>query len=217
MLRKGINSSFKDVNLKRRIVTGYLSHFGSRDYDGDIIEKGAYSKTIQERGPRGAKLIKFLLDHDKKKAIGVFTELKEDSTGLYYEAKVGTHNAGEDFIKMVESEIINQHSIGFNIINEHQKGNDNHITEVRLMEGSALQFLGANPNTPITGLKSIEETEDELHILEKAIRHGTLTDRAYKKIENRIKSLYDALRPSPDTVAADEELKKLIKESFSIN
>lgn len=217
MLRKGINSSFKDVDLKRRTVTGYLSHFGSRDYDGDIIEKGAYSKTIQERGPRGAKLIKFLLDHDKKKAIGVFTELKEDSTGLYYEAKVGTHNAGEDFVKMVESEIINQHSIGFNIINEHQKGNDNHITEVRLMEGSALQFLGANPNTPITGLKSIEETEDELHILEKAIRHGTLTDRAYKKIENRIKSLYDALRPSPDTVAADEELKKLIKESFSIN
>src|SRR5690554_5270224 len=112
MLRKGINSSFKDVDLRRRTVTGYLSHFGSRDLDGDVIEPGAYTKTIQERGPRGAKLIKFLLDHDKKKAIGVFTELKEDSTGLYYEAKVGTHNAGEDFVKMVESEIINQHSIG---------------------------------------------------------------------------------------------------------
>ena len=42
-------AGIKDVDTKNRIVTGYLSEFGSMDYDQDIIEKGAFAKSIMER------------------------------------------------------------------------------------------------------------------------------------------------------------------------
>lgn len=216
MLRKGLDAGFKDVNVKDRFVSGYISHFGSLDSDGDIIEQGAYSKSIKERGPHGTKLIKYLLDHDKKKAIGVFKELKEDSTGLYYEARIGTHNAGVDFVKMVESEIINQHSIGYSIVKEQKRADGNHLTEIKLLEGSALQFLGANSNTPIVGLKSIDEFMDELETLERALKNGTLTDETYLLIETKVKSLYNSLKPDTSTLA-ETELINHIQKSFKLN
>lgn len=203
MLIKGINASFKDADVRQGIVTGYLSHFDSKDSDGDVITKGAYSKTISERGPKASNLIKYLLDHKKDHAIGVFTELKEDNVGLYYEAKIGTHNAGVDFVKMVESSIINQHSVGFSSIKEQQKSDANYINEIKLYEGSALQFLGANSNTPITGIK---EWSEELNSLEKALKLGMLTDETYKEIELKIKSLYDLLKPESATLKNDEPI-----------
>lgn len=201
MLIKGINSSFKDADVKQGIVTGYLSHFDSKDSDGDVITKGAYAKTINERGPGSSKLIKYLLDHKKDHAIGVFNVLKEDNTGLYYEARIGTHNAGQDFVKMVESEIINQHSVGFSPIKEQQKSDANYINEIKLYEGSALQFLGANSNTPITGIKEYAEQLDKL---ERALKLGTLTDETYKEIESKIKSLFNLLKPDSATSDDDE-------------
>lgn len=203
MIVKGINSSFKDADVKQGIVTGYLSHFDSKDSDGDVITKGAYTKTISERGPKANNLIKYLLDHKKDHAIGVFTELKEDNTGLYYEARIGTHNAGVDFVKMVESEIINQHSVGFSTIKEQQKSDANYINEIKLYEGSALQFLGANSNTPITGLK---EWSEQLHTLEKALTLGTLSDETYIEIEKKIKSLYGMLKPESATLPDNEPI-----------
>ena len=45
---KNNSASVKDVDVKSGIVTGYLSDFDTKDYDGDIIVKGAYKKTIEE-------------------------------------------------------------------------------------------------------------------------------------------------------------------------
>lgn len=211
MLIKGIDASFKDADVKQGIVTGYIAHFDSKDSDGDVIQKGAFTKSIQERGPQGSKLIKYLLDHDKKHAIGVFTELKEDSIGLYYEAKVGSHANGVDFLKMVESEIINQHSIGYSTIKEQTKSDANYISEIKLYEGSALQFLGANSNTPITGMKELSDALSQLSLLEKSIRTGTLTDETYLLIEAKIKSLNAVLEPKLITLKNNEPIGQILE------
>lgn len=210
MLLKGIDASFKDVDVKQGIVTGYIAHFDSKDSDGDVIQKGAFTKSINERGPQGSKLIKYLLDHDKKHAIGVFTSLKEDNIGLHYEAKVGSHSNGVDFLKMVESEIINQHSIGFSTIKEQTKSDANYISEIKLYEGSALQFLGANSNTPITGIKNLSDALENISMLEKAVKLGTLTDESYLLIENRIKSLNELLEPFTNTLKAKEPINQIL-------
>lgn len=214
MIKKGISEGFKDADVKTGIVTGYIAHFNSKDSDGDIIEKGSFTKTLLERGPEGSKLIKYLLDHKKDHAIGVFTQLKEDNTGLYYEAKIGSHNNGVDFLKMVESEIINQHSIGFCTVKENQKSDANHITEIKLLEGSALQFLGANPNTPIVGTKEFDDLIEDLANLERALKKGSFTDETYIQIEQKIKSLYLLIEPSEGTQKAEKPINiyELINE-----
>jgi HK97 family phage prohead protease len=211
MLTKGFDIGFKDADTTKGIVTGYFAMFGNKDLDGDIIERGAFSKTIQERGPNGKQLIKYLLDHDKYKVVAKLQVLQEDEKGLYYEGKIGSHAAGQDFMKMVESELINQHSFGFKTIKEQydQQAKANRIKEVFLYEGSAIQFLGANPETNQIGLKSFD---DYFEKLEKFIRTTDCTDETIKELELKLHSLTALLKPD-NTTSKDQEAEK-IKELF---
>lgn len=173
MRLKGFNEKLKDIDTEKRSVAGYFAVFGNRDLDNDIIEKGAFSKTIMERGPQGKQLIKYLLDHDKTKAIGKITRLEEDEKGLYFEAKIGTHRLGDDFIEMLKSDLINQASIGFKTIKDQYDPltKSNRIKEIMLMEGSSLQFLGANPDAGSTWFKSFEDVLSYFDSLEKFLKN----------------------------------------------
>lgn len=220
MITKGINEGFQDADLKQGIVSGYFAMFGNKDLDGDIIEKGAFTKTIQERGPKGKGLIKYLLDHDRYKAVAKITDLEEDYKGLRYTAKIGTHALGQDFVKMIESELINQHSFGFIIPKDKQFWDEqrkaNIIKEVIMHEGSAIQFLGANPETTFIDLKSETDAFGYIDRLEKFIRTTDCTDETIITLEKRLKSLSELLKPAKTTLdkgIADEVLNILSKLS----
>ncbi len=156
--------SFKDIDGKKGIVTGYFADFNTTDSDGDIIKSGAFTKTIAATGPTSQKpRIKHLMNHSVQQPLGVIQLLKEDAKGLYYESKIGTHSLGVDFIKMAESGLITEHSIGYRTLKYSQvtpwedwKEGDvaRELTELKLYEGSSLTAWGANPNTPLTGMKS---------------------------------------------------------------
>jgi HK97 family phage prohead protease len=203
---KGLNQGFTDSDMKQGIVSGYFAVFGNKDLDGDVIEPGAFAKTVMERGPQGKQLIKYLLDHDKNKVVAKITNLYEDSKGLRYEAKIGTHTAGQDFQKMIESELINQHSFGFRTIKEQfdQEAKANLIKEVMMYEGSAVQFLGANPETTFIDLKSEEDAFNYLERLEKFIKTSDATDETIIKLENQLKSLLEFLKPAEPTLEIKE-------------
>jgi HK97 family phage prohead protease len=231
MILKGISEGFKDVDVKQGIVCGYFSHFGTKDSDGDIILPGAYTKTISENGP-GSKnpRIKHLLDHDKKKAVAVIQVLKEDSIGLYYESKAGTHQNGVDFLRMVESGIITEHSVGFETIKEQQKADGNYMSELRLWEGSSLQAWGSNHNTPITGMKAMEIAE-KMGLLIKEIRNGQYSDEAIISLKAQLEELTKAfevlaapvkeaepVQPTPSELNPDLKAIEILtqfKKSFS--
>lgn len=155
----------KDVDGKKGIVTGYFANFDNVDSDGDIIRKGAFVKTVMENGPASNRpRIKHLFNHNPTQPLGKLTVLNEDAKGLYYESQVGTHTLGQDFIKMVESGLITEHSIGYRIIKRNEinsyegyiknpESGWHELTEIKLYEGSSLSAWGANELTPITGLK----------------------------------------------------------------
>jgi hypothetical protein len=180
-----------DADPKLGIVTGYFSHFNNVDSDGDIIKKGSFTKTIKEQGPASTQpRIKHLLNHDPAQPLGKLLNLKEDATGLLYESQVGTHNLGQDFIKMVESGLITEHSIGFKVMKRNQiQSYDDYIknsskgwyeiSEVKLYEGSSLTAWGANPLTPITSLKSdfdVDLVISQMAAIEKFCRNSDATD-----------------------------------------
>ena len=192
---KAISENFKDVDVKQGIVTGYLAHFGSKDADGDVIMEGSFTKSVSENGPEGTKRIKYLLDHKTDNAVGVFQQLKEDTNGLYYEAKIGRHQAGRDYLLMVEDEIINQHSIGFKRIKQEVKSDAKYIKEIRLYEGSGLQFWAANGNTPITGIKEMEMQDmiSHLSILNQGLKDGKYSDETMMMIGNEIQLINNSL------------------------
>jgi len=220
MLYKGIDLQFKDIDSNKGIVTGYFAAFNSIDSDGDVIEKGSFQKTITERGPEGKQLIKWLLDHDKYKALGKIDVLKEDNYGLYYEGKVGRHTLGKDFMFMVEDGIINQHSFGYKTIKENydNQTKTNRIKELMMYEGSSVQFLGANPNTPITGVKSLEDALEMCEKLQRFIQTSKATDETLIQLDTKLKSLQIDLEPFLHSIKeepTDEQIKETLLKSFS--
>jgi HK97 family phage prohead protease len=189
LIYKNLNQGISDVDVKKGIVTGYFSSFDNMDSDGDVIRKGAFTKTINENFQR----VRHLLDHDATKAVGKILSLNEDNKGLYYESKAGRHTLGRDFLLMVEDGLINEHSIGFVTIKQKKMGHYNEISEVKLYEGSSLQGWGANEMTPITGMKSYESVSQMMDNILKAIKNGKYTDETFLKLELQLLQLHKEL------------------------
>lgn len=210
-------SVVKDVDTKGRVVTGYLSEFGSLDYHNDIIDKGAFAKSIKERKDS----IYFLNQHDWEKPHGFFNVLQEDSKGLYFESKkLPNTTYSNDLIELYSVGIIKEHSIGFSTVKSEwaKDGNTRTIKEIKLYEGSNVT-LGANPNTPFTGFKSrtISQINDQVSLIVKAMRNGTFTDETFIQLEIALKQLqlesYELGKNELEQKALEEpEESTLIKE-----
>lgn len=205
LLYKNLQQGISDVDVKKGIVTGYFSSFDNMDSDGDVIRKGAFSKTIKENFQR----VRHLLDHDATKAVGKIQLLQEDQKGLYYESKAGRHTLGRDFLLMVEDGLINEHSIGFVTIKQKNMGGYNEITEVKLYEGSSLQGWGANEMTPITGMKNLDTINQMMDNIMRAIKNGKYTDETFAKLELQFlqlqKELAELKEESVDTPEPSED------------
>lgn len=207
-LIKSIDQSFKDVDVKKGIVTGYFSSFNFKDTDGDIIRAGAYLKTIAENGP-GSKnqRIRHLLDHDKTKSVANPQLLVEDDFGLYYESKPGRHTAGRDFLLMAEDGLIKEHSVRIKPIRQAKSVNDNAniITEVFMWEGSSMQAWGANQWTPLMGVKSLSDAKELFEVLEKSFKSGEYSDEAFMELEPLYKNLGNFFKATPAPVDTTQE------------
>ena len=217
---KSFNLEVKDVDAKQGIVTGYFSAFGNVDSDGDIMMPGAFKRSIQDWGPEGKQRIKHLLNHDPSKPLGKIQVLKEDEYGLYYESKVGTHTLGQDYIKMIESGLIAEHSIGFKTLREQKSGDANQIHEVMLFEGSSLTAWGANEATPLLGMKNmgtVEQLQDQIKSFEKFIRNSDVTDETIDLCMLKVKQLAEMVERMSSTKAVDETPLQQKEESVSVD
>lgn len=217
---KSFNLEVKDVDTKQGVVSGYFSAFGNVDSDGDIMMPGAFKRSIQDWGPEGKGRIKHLLNHDPSKPLGKIQVLKEDEYGLYYESKVGTHTLGKDYIKMIESGLIAEHSIGFKTLREQKADNGNQIHEVMLFEGSSLTAWGANEATPLIGMKNmytIEQLQDQIKSFEKFIRNSDVTDETIDLCMLKVKQLAEMVERMSSTEAVDETPLQQKEDSISVD
>jgi hypothetical protein len=151
------------------------------------------------------------MNHDPSKPLGKILELKEDDYGLFYTSKVGTHSLGRDFIKMVESDLIREHSIGFKDLTPEgkRKGEGaNNITEVRLYEGSSLTAWGANEYTPLVEMKGdVDSLLDRVSKFEKFVRSTDATDETIELCLIHIKQLSQLIETMSSTQAAVKALE----------
>jgi HK97 family phage prohead protease len=221
----------KDVDVEKRIITGYASKVGNIDLVGDMIMPGAFTKTINERGPMGKNEIWFLHNHSTDSPLGKPSVLKEDNYGLYFESKIVDTEIGSDILKLYNEGLINQHSIGFSTIKQNKvdatAGNPGYyqIQEVKLYEFSSVLW-GANPDTPFMGVKSLDAQglQDRFDKLYKQLKSGNLKDETYELLEieyNFIKSeifkLIDQEQKSEDTTPVEVnpvEIERKRQEEF---
>ncbi|NDD55240.1 HK97 family phage prohead protease, partial [bacterium] len=218
---KRLQQDVKDVDVKQGIVTGYFSAFNIVDADGDIIRPGAFKRSIDEWFPKGR--VKHLLNHDPKQPLGKINVLKEDEYGLYYESQIGKHNLGVDFLKMVESDLVKEHSIGFNIRNQKKGKDANELLDITLYEGSSLTSWGANEYTPMLGVKSLDQRVERVKKLERFVKHSDATDETIQLLMLEIKQLNQLIEdmsaaqvPAPADPAPVVDYAKMVKDAMDI-
>jgi uncharacterized protein len=227
---KSQSTNIKDIDEAGNKVAMYLSAFDVIDSDNDMIMRGAFSKSIQERGPKATsnRKIAFLRYHDWEKPIGKFIELSEDEIGLFAVAEMGSSTIGKDALADYKDGIIREHSIGFNYLKDKVKfvedastemGGYYMISEVKLWEGSAVTF-GANEFTPVEFIKSATKEDlneaiktklNELNIIAKALASGEGTDERLYALEqkhNLFSSQINSLLNTEPSVKVHLEVKE---------
>lgn len=218
--------SIGDIDDEKGIVKGLGSVFGNVDSDGDIIEKGAYTKTIQENRSR----IKYLYQHRLDQPIGTMKELNETNEGLEFVSKLAIKTRlGQDVFEMIKAGVITENSVGFATVKQqfNKSDNVNYIKEVKLYEISAVT-LAANPLAFINEVKAKTGMEDKNEVINKYLTErfdaleslvkSNISDELGLAVEFEIKSLKDlALREITEPViedhsAEDEEAEAKAEE-----
>lgn len=162
-LFKSVITSVKDVDEKGT-VSFYASVFNTADKVKDIVEKGAYKKTISESFTE----IQHYKNHDSTLMPGVLRELKEDDYGLLavsnliLKTQIGLETY-EQYKAMAEAGKSMAHSIGYMPVRAEEKGEFTYLKEIYLFEVSSLTKRPAHPDALTVGIKSFEDLElDEL-------------------------------------------------------
>jgi uncharacterized protein len=147
---------------------GYASLFGETDLNRDLVMRGAFQKSI---GKRGAAGIRMLFQHDPGAPIGVWTEVREDSRGLFVRGRLMTEVAkGREVLALMRAGAIDGLSIGFRTVRGRTdaKSGVRHLLEVDLWEVSVVTFPML-PQARVSGVKTMTSPVGLL----KAIRRGT--------------------------------------------
>ena len=159
---------------------GYGSVFGNKDLGNDVIEKGAFTKSIKRRTNKGVKL---LYQHKSDMPIGVFDEIREDDHGLVVKGRLALKTqAGAEAYELLKMGALDGLSIGFKInpseVSYDRRSNKRIIKEVDLMEVSLVTF----PMNPQATVRSVKGQEISIREWEKGMRDAFNLSRSESKM-----------------------------------
>ena len=157
----------EDIEKEDGTFIGYGSIFNNTDLGNDVVEKGAFTKSLGKTGPKGVKM---LFQHKTDMPIGVFESVEEDEKGLRVKGRLALKTqAGREAYELLKMGAIDGLSIGFRVKPDGQKYDSKskrrYIKEVELMEISLVTFP-MNPRARVRSVKgdglSIREWENGL-------------------------------------------------------
>lgn len=179
--------------------SGYAAVFGNKDSGGDVIEKGAFSKTIREDFDR----IKILSQHtDCELPIGKPLELREDDKGLFIRGKISDTAKGRDIQTLMKDGVLNELSIGYDAVefNYDSEQGARRLKEIKLWEVSIVTWA-MNDQAKIDEVKSLVEG------LRTEVKTGKITRArldALKPFIAVVRELADILSPFLEPAAPDD-------------
>lgn len=134
--------------------TGYASTFGNLDLGNDIVMRGAFAKSLQERMP------KMLWQHDISEVIGKFDFAQEDDNGLVMHGILPKDVArAREAGVLLKMGAIDSMSIGYGINEMEYEGDIRKLIELSLYEVS-LVTMPMNPKAMVTSVKGAVPYQD---------------------------------------------------------
>jgi len=175
---------------------GYGSIFGNTDLGNDVIQKGAFKRSLRKRP---ANKVKLLYQHKTDMPIGVFDEIREDDKGLYVKGRLALQTqAGREAYELMKMGALDGLSIGFKVdpkgYNYERRTKRRVIDEVDLMEVSLVTF----PMNPKAYVRSVKGQDITIREWENGLRDAFSISRSEAKAA--AKAIVDTLtvRDAPD-------------------
>jgi HK97 family phage prohead protease len=145
----------KEYYDEQGIFEGYAAVFGNEDLGGDIIEPGAFRKTLQEN-PN----LPILWQHDPKEVIGVTLQAWEDGKGLRVKGQLNLETwRGREAYALLKQGALRGLSIGYQAIKEIWEGSKRRLKEIRLYEWSLVTFP-MNLEAQVIAVKTVVPFQD---------------------------------------------------------
>jgi len=139
------------------LLTGYASVFdGEPDSYGDVIQKGAFKKSLAEHKAAGTTPL-MLWQHDPSEPIGVWLELREDATGLAVSGRLILETRrGQEAYALLKAGALNGLSIGFRTrASERRAGGGRTLQDLELIEISLVSIPAAS-RARVTSVKTAQ-------------------------------------------------------------
>lgn len=185
-----------ETDTKTMTFSGYGSVFGNIDSYGDIIQRGAFAKSIQTHIDNGTMPWMFLNHRMDGLPIGQWTAVEEDEYGLKMSGELLDTTDGTDTYKALKAGLIKGLSIGFYpLVWEMATKGDEHrrsISEVDLVEVSVVNSP-ANTSALVADVKS------------------KMDDMGIRDLERLLRDL-GLSRKEAETVAAQFESRKYVAQ-----
>lgn len=225
MLRKTMPFQIQEVKADAGALefSGYASTFGNVDHHNDLIEQGAFAKTLQEWEASGKKRVKVLWQHDTWQPMGLPIEMYEDTKGLFVRSRVSDTAENRDRMAYMRDGVVDKMSIGFELIKSirDEQSGLRRIQEIKLWEFSPVTF-------PANDMASIDDVKRMI----KSMRNTDVSSAELVSLLEEIKSLFVKSEPLKSTQTEEEptdktddplliaeqseEVKSLVKQLISL-
>jgi HK97 family phage prohead protease len=140
---------------------GYASTFADADLGREVMVSGAFKKSLDQRP---TEKVKMLRSHDPSEPIGVWTEVKEDSKGLFARGRLILDTLkGRETYALMKAGALDGLSVGYRTIKDRfdrAKG-IRFLQEVELFEISVVTF----PMNPRASIASVKGDHDRARLL----------------------------------------------------
>lgn len=184
---------------------GYASVFGVVDQGMDVVERGAFRKSLGS-----GRKVKMLWQHDVQQPIGVWDMIEENERGLYVKGRLSKDvGKGREAMALLRMGALDSMSIGYRTIEAVPEagGRVRKLIELDLFEVSLVTFP-MNEDATVTDVKSIR-TEREFEAF--------LRDAGYSRKEAAALTLHgfkaiSGQRDAGSDDAQTEGMKALIEQ-----
>jgi len=134
---------------------GFLSTYSNIDSQGDVVEAGAFKKTLADSGGR----LPLLWQHRQDEPIGTLT-VEDRHQGLFVRGRLLLEvGRAKEAYALLRAQVIKGLSIGFQTVREEVRDGVRHLLELKLFEGSLVSFP-SNSEAVVTSIKTeIEAAE----------------------------------------------------------
>jgi HK97 family phage prohead protease len=148
---------------------GMAAVYGNVDLGGDVIEAGAFTRTIKNSGGK----VPLLWQHDQREPIGMGI-LRDSKEGLMIQGKlVMESDVAQKALGLMKADVLTGLSIGYDtVVSEYDKAKDvRKLKELKLYEVSLVTF----PMNPRAQVSSVKQACDNFAEFLEQIKSGEIT------------------------------------------